>query len=265
MTKPTDRFRLRERAVLILGTVAALMLLAGCAHDSSSGSVPSPVIATESPSSASSGETMPPDEPSGDGSPLRLVAWGYDGTHLSMIVRNASDHMIRAARVLIEVYDPEGRLELATSGPATSKCCTILGLPPGKQFGLYLPAISPAQVGSVKVKALKLRTEPWHGKHSVATASRWHLTRGTDDVVVDTLVRIHGPATPYVVGQAFLTDRAGHLRAVTSGRYYCFGRQTKRRIKMHLTFSAPPGTIVSKVVAYPIPRNEPTLVGYRCH
>jgi len=184
-----------------------------------------------------------------------------------MVVRNVSRREIRSARVLIEVYGRDGTLQLATTGLTTSKCCTVLGLPPGQEYGLYLPtALSPAHVGRVAVRTLRLRSRAWHGERSArATATRARINHNRRDVVVTARVRTRGPASPYVVGQAFLADRSGRLRAVISGRYYCFGPARQRVVRMHLTYSAPPGTVVRKVVAYPIPPNARTLVGRRCH
>lgn len=251
----------RQPLHLAPAVVLALVTITGCSPaPPDAGTVPSAVITAPSPSPSPSPSASAPAP-----DPLRIVTWGDDGTHLSVVVRNVSHQLIRSARVLITVFDHDGTQQVATVGSARSKCCTVLGLPPGKDFGLYLPTISPADVGSVTVAALNPHTEPWQpGEDAVALATQGRLTRTRHDVTVTARVRIRGPASPYVIGQAFLVDRSRHLRAVISGRYYCFRSMRERHIRMHLTYSAPPGTILEKVVAYPIPKNEPTLVGFQC-
>jgi hypothetical protein len=194
------------------------------------------------------------------------VSWGRTGGLVSLVVRNAGDREVRSATVLISLYDAQHRLVKASTGQPRSTCCTVLRLPPGRPYGLFLN-VGPraAAVASVEVRYTRLVTGPWpRPRPTRITARDAELLRTRHDAVVTATLSTHGPLRPFIVGQAFLTDRHGHLRAVISGRFYCFHDGTAKRLRMQLLHPVPPGTRIGRVLGYPIPPGQPTLVRGSC-
>ncbi len=74
---------------------------------------------------------------------LKVDEWGYtaDGL-LSVIVSNVGDATVRSARAIISGQDAYGNLVAAGTAQAGTqlgvRCCTIIALAPGQQYGLYL-------------------------------------------------------------------------------------------------------------------------------
>jgi hypothetical protein len=196
----------------------------------------------------------------------QLVAWGRTDGLVSLVIRNTSAREIRSATVEISVFDRQHRLIRSTTGPARSTCCSVLRLPPGRPYGLFvnLGPQAPA-VGSVTVRYASVVTGPWPRRTPtrIVAGHAW-LERTRDDAIVHATLTARGPLRPFIVGQAILTGPGGHLRAVISGRFYCFRNGTTRELRMQLLHPVPPGTRIRRVLGYPIPPGQPTLVRGSC-
>ncbi|MGN6250463.1 MAG: hypothetical protein ACTHNS_01475 [Marmoricola sp.] len=253
-------------ARLVLAVVLVLLAVAtaGCARQGSALVPPTPT--TPSPTgvattTAATAQQRPPRDPV-------VVDWGMDARVLSIVVRNADDREIRRGLVQIALYDTSGRLLLATTGPSVSKCCTLLSVPPGRLFGLYvllpdgLDGIANVTVGFARPTAVAVRSWPASRRPQISVGLPTFTRTATNARVSVTLTpRSKVPA--YVAGQAFLEDRRDHLVAVISGHFYCF-EDDARRITMGLRHPVPPGTHVGGVVAYPIPPGVHPHVPYSC-
>lgn len=194
-----------------------------------------------------------------------IVQWGGHGRQLSIVVRNQTDRIVQQAHVLITALDHDGSLIAASSGSRRSTCCTVLGLPPGDEYGLYVDLPRPVtDVGSVLVHYLDVDLGPVTDKTSDYDVNSVRLVHAADDTVVETEVTVHGDVGRYLVGQAFLVDPEDRLVGVISGRFYCFGKNAQRRLRMQLLHPTPPGTHVERVAYFPIPAGVPTGVGHTC-
>lgn len=198
-----------------------------------------------------------------------LVTWGGSGNQLAAVIRNDTDRQIRWARVEITTRDAAGNVLVATTGAAASTCCTVLGLPPGEDYGLFLNLDRPvSDVAEVQVRYAAVRTRPARASQrariEVSDASFQRVPGRPGDAVVDATFTAHGEASRYVVGQAFLVGPGGALRAVLSGRYYCYRDGDQRRVRLERLQPVPPGTRLERVVAYPIPRGEARFVPMGC-
>jgi hypothetical protein len=246
---------------VLVGTVALLDTGGSAGRD---GTAVPPAVLTQSAPTAASTVAPPrsgPEEP-------EVVSWGGHDDQLAVVVRNQADVEVRDARVLITALDAGGRPLVATAGPPDSKCCTIVGLPPGEEFGLFLNLGLPvSEVADVQVRYVDLETAP-----ALAPADRPRvdvgdasLERTPGDAVVTATFTAHGDVGPYVAGQAFLVDRDDRLVGVISGRFYCFGPDTTRRLRMQLLRPVPAGTRIQKVLAHPIPAGAPANVQDPCN
>jgi hypothetical protein len=195
-----------------------------------------------------------------------LVRWGGTGHHLAIVIRNDSDRFVRHARVEITALDAHGRTLMATIGRPRSTCCTVVGLPPGGEYGLYLPLDRPiGMVGGVAVEYASVATEPARSaRRPTVEVSRVALHRAADESVVDATFRVRGTIDGFVSGQAILRDRHDRLVGVISGRFYCFHNGTSRRVRMQLFHHVPAGTRVERVLAYPVPAGVPARVPATC-
>lgn len=196
-----------------------------------------------------------------------LIDWGINGQMLSTVIRNDSPELIRSARVKVSVYDEDGHLLLSSLGSTRSKCCTVLGLPPGKTFGLFLTSsLQPDRIGRVEVEYTDLDAVPWSAVKNPPKlqAHSGRLTLTADDAIVDAIVKVDNPRSPYLAAQAFLVDQNGHLTAVISGRFYCYANGTSRHIRMRLTHPAPAGTRLQQVVVRSIPNDVDPEIPQKC-
>src|SRR5690606_28651336 len=69
--------------------------------------------------------------------PLEVVSWGRSSGQLAVVVRNGTSDLLARARVRIVARDAEGRVVLREAGTPRDVCCTVVGLPPGGEFGLF--------------------------------------------------------------------------------------------------------------------------------
>ncbi|WGL51003.1 hypothetical protein P5P86_13630 [Nocardioides sp. BP30] len=262
---------MRRLGSALAGAAAVALLLTGCGASTRGTAVPPALdVATGTTSTAASSAALPtstaPASPIAGAVDLHPLSWGVDGDLLSLVVRNAGTRTVDYARVRITVLDRRGHVITRTTGATGSTCCTVVGLSPGKRFGLFvnLPHDA-AAVGSVHLDVLPARrrlTDAPAPKLRVGTAT---LSRTSTDAVVT--ARFTAPASigPYVAGQAFLTDRTGHLVAVISGRFYCFTPGATRVLRMQLLHPVPRGTRISAVLGYAVPRHSPVASPPVCH
>lgn len=152
-----------------------------------------------------------------------VVSWGQEGRQLAVVVRNDSDQVIEQARVRVVGTDASGRQVVATSGTANNVCCTILGLPPGEEFGIYAPIRpSVAEVADVRVEYVSKETRDAADEEGTVTATAGRLHRYDDNTVVTATFTAAGPVGDYVAAQAILVRPNGDLAQVISGRYWCY-------------------------------------------
>lgn len=186
-----------------------------------------------------------------------IVSWGSDGGVLSVVVRNQGPESIVRARVLITGLDADGRAVFATSGSSRAKCCTIVGLEPGGEFGLFVSGVGDvSSVDSVLVRYLDPLFAATPAPGGTVAVDDARLSREPGDAVVTATITSEEAA--YVAGQAFLVDAEGELVAVISGRFYCFDPGQSRRVRMELTRPVPPGTRLQKAIAHPLLGPTPT-------
>lgn len=255
---------MRRRPVLATLGLLVLLALTGCGIDAGSeGTVVPPPLAVPTVPASTTDSTTASDAATdaATGAPLSVVDRGLDGRLLSLVVRNDGDRTIRSGRVRITVWDHHRHVLLRSSGPVGSTCCSVVGLSPGARFGLFLnlPAGRVAHAGSIG--AVEVQLLPEGRRLTSAPAPRLRvdhatLARSTHDAIVTARVTTPAGTTPYVAGQAFLTDRRGHLVAVISGRFYCFDPHDSRVLRMQLLHPVPRGTRIGAVHAFAVPRHD---------
>ena len=220
------------------------------------------------PSSATS--VASPDDPEEQPLPKpSIVTWGGSGTQLAIVIRNDSPWLVRRARVRISAWDSEGELVRRTTGPAGSTCCTVLGLPPGGVYGVFLLLDRGVDdIARVRVRYATLVSQRVRKDTPRIDVSGARLVRTSDDTLVEaTFTRLGAirDAGGFVVGQAFLSDRRGRLVGVISGRFACFSPAAPSGwVSMQLLRSVPPGTRIERVFAYPIPDGVPVRFPHTC-
>lgn len=192
-----------------------------------------------------------------------VVRWGGGDGQLAVVVRNTADVTIAAATVRITALDADGAVLSATSGNARTTCCTVLGLPPNREFGLFADLDAPlADVDRVEVRYLDVRTTTRRPPR--VDVGRPRLERMPDDATVAVELETRGEVRGFVVGQAFLVDDDGDLVGVISGRFYCFRDGTRRSVRMQLLRPVPPSVRVERALAYPIPADADAGVRHDC-
>lgn len=264
--KQSPRWPLVLGTVLILaGLIGGVLLMAGGSGDDEA----EPPAGTGPPSmSASSGVTgaaaTPGDEDPADGP--RVVDWGVAAGQLAVVVRNDTRKVIDAARVRITATDAQGATVLSTTGTADDVCCTIVGLPPNQDFGLFAPlaegdaaaAIADVAVDYVSVESGRSGSRAWVG------AADGELHVSGDDTTVTTTLTAHGAVDGYVAAQAILVDREGKVAQLISGRFYCFEAGSQRRVRMQLFHAVPEHLRLGRVLAYALPDDVPSYVPEKC-
>lgn len=198
----------------------------------------------------------------------QVVTWGRDGSLVSIVVRNVDARQIEQALLRISLYDRSGRLLLSTTGPAASKCCTLLSVPPAGRFGLFLTVADVHGIARVGVafahpSAVRVRPSPASSRPRIRVTNA-RFVRTSHDALVTATFQPRRTVAAYVAGQAFLVDRRGHLVAVISGRFYCFDGARPHHVRMSLQHPVPRGTRLGSVVAYPIPPRVQPHVPYSC-
>jgi hypothetical protein len=245
-------------AVIIAGLVAGyLMMTGGIGGDDDGGGSDAKtpgMVATETAAQ----QHHRPD--------LAVVSWGQTSGQLAVVVRNVSSRPIERMRVRITARDRSNAAVLSTTGTAPDVCCTIVGLPPGKIFGLFAELDSSAAWDIARVEVEPVSAD--YGKagdgpqvRAVAT----NLQREEGDTVVTADLTVKGAHSGYVAAQAFLTGTDGRVAQVVSGRFYCFGRDGTREIQLHLFHTVPKSLRLDRVVAYALPAGVRPYVPWKCH
>lgn len=222
------------------------------------------------------GESVPPalldppatlDLPTAEAVPetLPVTSWGGTGHDLAVVVANDTGAVITQAQVTIVGLDGTDQPVTQSSGAPGDPCCSIIGLPPEGQYGLFAHLERPVEEISdveVRVDIVVLDADEPGDRIEVDTATL-ELTR--DDAVVTASLRPRGGIGPYVVGQAVLVDGDDRPVGVISGRFYCFDDRSRRDVRMELLRPAPAGTSIGQVMAYPIPADvSPGTVAGSC-
>lgn len=222
------------------------------------------------------GESVPPplmdppptlDLPAAEAAPevLPVTSWGGTGHDLAVVVANDTGAAITQAQVTIVGLDGADQPVTLSSGTPGDPCCSIVGLPPEGQYGLFAHLERPVdELGDVEVRidSVVLDADEPEDRVEVGRASL-ELTR--DDAVVTASLRPRGAVGPYVVGQAVLVDDDDRPVGVISGRFYCFDDRSRRDVRMELLRPAPAGTSIGQVMAYPIPADvSPGAVAGSC-
>ncbi|WP_183093753.1 hypothetical protein [Nocardioides stalactiti] len=236
--------------LVLLGFVAGFQLLSGVIGDDHDAEAPGPTV-TVLPT-----PTVPadPDQPDEEYSMLEVVGWGRASGQLAVVVRNNTDTHINSARVRITGVDVNGTMVVTTTGTPRDVCCTIVGLPPGKEYGLFAPVGDDVgEIAEVDVQAISTRVRRGPTRARVS-ASDLALKRFDDDTVVTARLTARGPRlSGFVAVQAILVDQSGEVAQVISGRYYCFGDRTTAAIRLRLFHAVPDRLRVRRVLAYPVP------------
>ncbi|GAA1525585.1 hypothetical protein [Nocardioides humi] len=247
---------------LLVGLVGGFLLMTGVVDRTS-----------DEPDRPAAGRTTTPagpdDTPSADPADpseprLGVVSWGMAAGQLAVVVRNDSDRVIDRARVAITARDRSGVALLTTSGTPKDVCCTIVGLAPGQEFGLFAQLRSELRdVADVEVRPVSADLGET-GDAPRIDVGRPKLHRETDDTVVTVRLTAHGELTGYVAAQAVLVDENGAVAQVVSGRFYCFAPGEPRRIRLRLFHPVPAQLQLERVLAQAIPDGVPPGVPGRC-
>lgn len=249
--------------LLLVVLIGAILLGSWGPHQSTAR--PGTGAATQLPPPASVPTTIPTSTPSEVSVEPKLVRWGGHGTRLAMVVRNPSSVEIQHARVLVTVLDAQGNPLGTRAAPPGAKCCTVLGLAPGGEFGLFANlGIPVSRIDRVLLRFLDVTTAPVADRAPKVLVSDPVLSRTRSDTVVTATLTASGDVGPLVAGQAFLTDPDGRLVAVISGRFYCFADQARRRLRMQLLHTVPPDTRIQRVLAHPIPADVSAITPRAC-
>jgi hypothetical protein len=177
---------------------------------------------------------------------------------LSVVLENDTDRMLKYAEAVIEARAADGtRMTTSLDQGSDASCCAIVNLPAGEQYGLYLDVGTDADVARVTVSYRDVSWGPANDDtvppaltaQSVALRHRADGSVVIADLTSDTDV-------PEAVVQAFVTDAAGRLLVVVSGRWRCLAEGT-RRVYLQLFHPLPDDARVGRVVAHPV-TDDPT-------
>jgi hypothetical protein len=245
-------------------TIAAFLCLvavvAGC--DGSSGTPKSSAANTSSPAPPSSSPTPTPLPGVAVGKDpetrLQVDSWGStkDGL-LSVIVSNVGHATVRSARAIISAEDAHGNIVAAVSAQAGTplgvRCCTIIGLDPGKRYGLYSNiGTRISRVKHVSVDYTSVRTDVDNVTSPVLSMSHADLSTNGNEATVFVTVKMSQKVGPYITVQALLDGADGTLLGVISGGFYCLAPNTTRTIKLQFFHPVPAGSTVDSVVSFPL-------------
>ena len=199
-----------------------------------------------------------------DQSILLTRQWGVVDGMLSVVVENTTDRTLRYADGVISVRTSDNQL-LTSSLEADPSCCDVVDLRPGQQYGFYLDLGEDAEEAS-RVE-VSYRSVSWAQETSTEPllphlwAKPVELQRGdSDSVVVADLAS--STAQDEVIAQAFVTDAAGQLLAVVSGRWTCL-RSGHQSIRMQLFHPLPKDAEVDRVLVHPVV-DDPTRPAPDC-
>ncbi len=203
----------------------------------------------------------PTDPPPGV---LDVVSWGRSSGQLALVVRNISDQHVDRVRVRITARDADGDVLLTTTGTPRDVCCTVVGLPPDGQYGLFAEvAPDVGQIDTVEVVPFEIEGRRTAATPRVTTRDP-RLMRSDDDTVVTAVVTARGWLSGYMAVQAILTDADRKVAQVISGRFYCFEAGKPQEVRLQLFHSVPRSLQLARVLAHPIPDGVPAHVAGRC-
>jgi hypothetical protein len=189
---------------------------------------------------------------------LQVDKWGYtaDGL-LSVIVSNVGDATVRSARAIISATDAFGNVVAAVSAQAGTalgvRCCTIIGLSPGREYGLYSNVGTRiSRVKDVSVQYTSVRTDVANVASPVESMSDASLRTGDKGATVYVTVKMSSRVGPYITVEAVLIGPDKKFLGIISGGFYCLAANTKRTIKLQFFHPVPKGTTVDSVVSFPL-------------
>lgn len=195
--------------------------------------------------------------------PLDVIDWGIVEGLLSVRVVNNTDRTLERAEAVINIVTSDGRGGVSAGASVDDDlCCTVLSLPPGGHFGLYVdlgPNIG--EIEDINVNYAEVAWSP-----AVADAltmlepGKARLAGSDSNATVTTQITSTDKQVDAAAGQAFLTGPDGEFLAVVSGRFSCFSPGEPRRVVLELFHPVPDGTTVESVVAYPL-RDETSTAG----
>ncbi|WP_418062672.1 hypothetical protein [Pimelobacter simplex] len=224
---------------------------------------PPPASASSPPSSPSSPSSPSPTAP--DASGLTVVSWGQEGGQLAVVVRNDTDEVVERARVLLTARDRSGAAVLSTSGTPDDVCCTVVGLAPGAEFGLFAELRTPLRdVAEVEARPVARDLRTGDGAVPAVRVRDARLRHLPDDTVVTARLTAEGDLSGYVAAQALLVDADGRVVQVVSGRFYCFASGRPGTIRLRLFHTVPRDLRLGRVLAQAIPQGVPPGVPGRC-
>lgn len=204
---------------------------------------------------------MEPSEPPTEQPLLEVVSWGVASGQLAIEVRNRSPWVIEQMRVRITAVDESGAVLLSTTGEPRDLCCTVVGLPPARSFGLFATVSGLSEVAAVEVEPISAELG---GELPAARvmASNPRLERSADDTVaIVDLVTRHGSPRSVAV-QAFLTDDSGRVGQVISARF-CLS-MNRREARLRLFHPVPDNLELDRVVAYALPPEVDPELPWEC-
>ena len=123
---------------------------------------------------------------------LEVVSWGRSSGQLAVVVRNNSGRHLDRARLRITARDADGDVVLKKSGTPRDVCCTVVGLPPGGEFGLFaeldagVGPIAEVEVAPLEVGGRQAGSEPR------VSVRKTGLQRYDDDTVVTAVLTARG-------------------------------------------------------------------------
>jgi hypothetical protein len=236
---------MRALALKIVVALGVVSLLAACSH--ASVQHPKSSSTSTSPSTTSQPTTKPRIQ-------FSVVDWGVtpDGL-LSVRVTNSGVTTIESARAIITARDVNGNAIATVSAPSGYRCCTVVGLAPGLDFGLYADlGASAARTAKVDVQYTNIVRAKPSDPVPILTASHISMSTSHGTAIVSTRLGMRGKGGPYITAQAFLKNPSGKLVAVISGGFYCFTPGHSRVIKLQFFHPLPANTTVGSVEAFPI-------------
>lgn len=208
-------------------------------------------------------EPEQPNRSQSGAGPLDVVEWGVVEGLLSVRVVNNTDRTLERAEAVINIVPTGGRGGVSAGGSVPDDlCCTVLSLPPGGHFGLYVdlgPEIG--EIADIEVSYADVAWSPAvDNALSTLQSGKVRLEGGRSEATVTTRITSTDKLVDAAAGQAFLTGPDGEFLAVVSGRFSCFSPGRPRTVVMELFHPVPDGTTVESVVAYPL-RDATTTVG----
>ncbi|WP_435768489.1 hypothetical protein [Nocardioides sp. SYSU DS0651] len=253
-------------ALIVLGIVAGYLLMTGADGDGGAGRSPAtPAVSASPDGPAQEVETPDPTDPDDAGSVpiLEVVSWGRASGQLAVEVRNRSTEVIEELRVRITALDESGATVVSTTGSERDVCCTVVGLPPGRSFGLFAE-LGPSARDVAAVEVEPVSAEPAERAVPRVAVRRPRLERRADDTVVVARLAARGRApVRYVAVQAFLAGPDGRVSQVISGRF-CLGADRTGEVRLHLFHPVPRSLRLDRVVAYALPPGVRPHVPWRC-